>query len=132
MLSFAREKCVYCKLCEEVCSFRFTDHVHPEVAAIRIGREGKWGLPFARVCNLCQGLGEQKCVANCPVDALALTKENVVAWDDEKCNRCKVCVEVCPQQAVAFDEKGDRIILCDLCAGKPLCIQWCPENVISV
>jgi energy-converting hydrogenase A subunit P len=63
---------------------------------------------------------------------LTLTKENVVAWDDEKCNRCKVCVEVCPQQAVAFDEKGDRIILCDLCAGKPLCIQWCPENVISV
>jgi dissimilatory sulfite reductase (desulfoviridin) alpha/beta subunit len=38
--------------------------------------------------SLCQGLGEQKCVANCPVEALNLTKENIVVWDNEKCNRC--------------------------------------------
>jgi Fe-S-cluster-containing hydrogenase component 2 len=132
MLKVDREKCVYCKLCEEVCSFRFTDAVCPSVAAIRIGREGQWGLPFARVCNLCEGLGEQKCIAVCPVDALTLGKNNGVVWDDQKCNRCQDCVSACPQEAVAFDEKGDRIILCDLCGGQPLCIRWCPENVISL
>jgi Fe-S-cluster-containing hydrogenase component 2 len=132
MLSFAREKCVNCKLCEEVCSFRFTDQVHPSIAAIRIGREGKWGLPFARVCNLCEGLDEQKCVASCPEDALTLSGQNVIALDDDKCDRCQICVDACPKEAVAYDELADRIIICDLCGGKPLCIEWCPEDVISL
>lgn len=132
MLRFVRERCVHCKICEQVCSFRFTDRVHPSVAAIRIGREGKWGLPFARVCNLCEGLDEQKCVSSCPEDALKLSDNNVVVWDDDACNRCQICVEVCPEEAVAYDEEGDRIIICDLCGGKPLCVGWCPEEVISL
>ncbi len=131
MLKFAREKCVYCKLCEEVCSFRFTEQVRPSVAAIRLGREGKWGLPFARVCNLCEGLDGPRCVSDCPTEALGLTPSGVIAWDRDKCNRCMVCVDICPQQAVAYDEKKDLIVLCDLCNGNPLCIQWCPEDVLS-
>jgi carbon-monoxide dehydrogenase iron sulfur subunit len=132
MLDFAREKCVYCKLCEDICSFRFTNQVHPSVAAIRIDREGKWGLPFAKVCNLCEDLDEKKCVASCPEDALSVNEKNVIAWDDGKCNRCEICVDACPKKAVAYDEEGDRIIICDLCGGKPLCIDWCPEDVISL
>ena len=134
MLSFDRDKCVYCKLCEAVCSFRFTNNVHPSVAAIRVGRngDGRWGLPFAKVCNLCEGLDEQKCVAECPEDALSVGKDNIINVDDEKCTRCGVCVDACPQEAVALDEQGDRIIVCDLCGGKPLCIEWCPEGVISL
>ncbi|MBW2058040.1 MAG: 4Fe-4S binding protein [Deltaproteobacteria bacterium] len=132
MLSFNREKCVYCKLCENVCSFRFTQQVRPSVAAIRIGREGKWGLPSARICDLCKDLEEgPKCVAACPEDALGVSDGGVIAWDDEKCTRCEVCVDVCPNKAVAYDTDSDRIILCDLCGGKPLCIEWCPEQVIS-
>lgn len=134
MLNFDRDKCVNCKLCERVCSFRFTDHVHPSVAAIRIGREsnGRWTLPFARVCNLCEGLDEKKCVTSCPEDALSVGKENVIVVDAEKCTLCGDCVDVCPKEAVALDRLGKRIIICDLCGGKPLCIDWCPETVISL
>ena len=130
MLNFERVRCVDCGICEEVCSFRFTDAVRPSVSAIRIGREGKWGMPFAMVCNLC-GMEDPKCVAGCPDEALSVNDQEVVVWDDDKCTRCGVCVDVCPQQAVVFDEAGDRIIHCDMCGGEPLCIPWCPENVIS-
>ena len=131
MLSFAREKCVNCRICEEVCSFRFTNSVHPSVAAIRIGREeGKWGTPYAMVCNLCEGLDGYKCVDACPEGSLSLS-DGVIAWDAETCTRCEECLDPCPEKAVAFDPVSDRINICDLCGGKPLCIEWCPEDVIS-
>ena len=131
MLHFAKEKCVNCRLCEEVCSFRFTDAVHPGLAAIRIGREeGKWGTPYAMVCDLCQGLDEQKCVSDCPEEALSVA-DGVIAWDEEKCSGCELCVDSCPQQAVAFDGQTGHVHICDLCSGKPLCVEWCPEEAIT-
>ena len=132
MLSFAREKCVNCKLCEEVCSFRLTNSVYPSVAAIQIGRdEGKWGTPFAKVCDLCEGLEEAACVAICPDEALAL-KDGVIQFDVEKCTQCLLCVDACPRQGVAFDHRSERIHICDLCEGNPLCVEWCPEEVITL
>ena len=132
MLNFAKEKCVNCGICEEVCSFRFTNTVHPSVAAIRIRREeGKWGTPYALLCNLCEGMDEQKCISACPEEALSLSG-GIITWDEEKCTSCEDCVDACPQKAVAFDSQSDRIIICDLCGGKPLCIEWCPEEVISL
>jgi Fe-S-cluster-containing hydrogenase component 2 len=132
MLSFAKEKCVNCRLCEEVCSFRFTNSIHPSVAAIRIGREeGRWGTPYAMMCNLCEGLGEQKCITACPEESLKLSG-GVVIWDVKTCTKCEECVDVCPEKAVAFNYKSGSINICDLCGGKPLCIEWCPEGVISL
>jgi len=133
MLSFARESCVFCRICEEVCSFRLTEQVKPSAAAIRIDRdEGRWGLPRARVCNLCEGLGEQKCVASCPEEALSLGPNGVIVWDGEKCTRCDICLDECPQGAVAYDAEGDRLHICDLCGGEPECIKWCPEEAIAL
>jgi len=132
MLSFAREKCVDCKICENVCSFRLCNAINPTVAAIRIGRdEGRWGTPFAMVCDLCKGQDTQECIAVCPEDALKLSG-GVVVCDEDQCTLCQECVDVCPQNAVAFDNGPGRINICDLCGGKPLCIEWCPEGVISL
>lgn len=132
MLRFAREKCVDCKICEEVCSFRLCDSIKPSVAAIRIGRdEGKWGTPYAMVCDLCVGQDKQECVEACPEEALNLTGD-VILFDEDKCTMCEECVDVCPQNAVAFDDQLERINICDMCGGKPLCIEWCPEEAISL
>ncbi len=133
MLSFAKEKCVNCKICEEVCSFRFGDVINPKVAAIRIGREeGRWGTPYAMVCDLCTGLDTQECIAACPEEALILTN-GVIFWDEEKCTLCEDCVDACPQRGVAYDDsEPGRINICDLCGGEPLCIEWCPEEVITL
>ena len=132
MLNFDSEKCVNCLICEQVCSFKFTNSIHPSVAAIRIGREkGRWGTPFVMVCDLCKELGRPKCIEICPVEALSLSR-GVVVWDSEKCTRCEECVDACPQKAVAFDTITDHINICDLCGGKPLCVDWCPEKAISL
>ncbi len=132
MLSFAREKCVDCKICEEVCSFRLCDAIKPNVAAIQIGRdEGKWGTPFAKVCDLCKGLDGYECVDVCPEEALSFS-DGIIVFDKEKCTECEECVDACPQNAVAFDSETGHIHICDLCGGKPLCIEWCPEDAISL
>lgn len=132
MLKFAEEKCTNCRICEEVCSYRLVNAVRPSVAAIRIDRrEGRWGTPFAKVCNLCQGLDEPQCVASCPVEALSV-EGGVIVWDEDACTRCEECVDACPNGAVAFDSDADRVNICDLCQGEPLCAQWCPEGVISL
>ena len=132
MLNFANEKCVNCRLCEEVCSFRLTNSVYPDVAAIRIGREeGRWGTPYAMVCNLCDGLEEQKCITACPEEALSLGN-GIIVWDEEKCTQCELCVDACPQKGVAYDSRSERIYTCDLCGGEPLCIEWCPEEAITL
>jgi len=132
MLSFAKEKCVNCRICEEICSFRLCDAIKPSVAAIRIGREaGRWGTPYAMLCDLCQGLDQPECVAICPEEALTLSG-GVIHWDQDKCTLCEECVSACPQKAVAFDRQASRINICDLCGGSPLCIEWCPEGVITL
>ena len=132
MLNFVNEKCVNCRLCEEVCSFRLTNSVYPDVAAIRIGREeGRWGTPYAMVCNLCDGLEEQKCITACPEEALILGN-GIIVWDEEKCTLCELCVDACPQKGVAYDSRSERIYTCDLCGGEPLCIEWCPEEAITL
>lgn len=133
MLHFDREKCVDCRICQEVCSFRFTNAIHPSVAAIRIGRdEGKWGTPFAMVCDLCQDYDTHQCVEACPEEALTFSGD-VILWDEDLCTMCEDCVEACPQKAVGIDRDEGRINICDLCGGgTPLCIEWCPEEVITL
>jgi anaerobic carbon-monoxide dehydrogenase iron sulfur subunit len=133
MLNFIEEKCVNCKICEEICSFRLCEAIHPSVAAIRIGRaEGRWGTPFAKVCNLCAGLDQQECIAACPEEGALTLSGNTVVWDMDKCTLCEDCLDVCPQDAVTFDPQSSRINICDLCGGNPLCIEWCPEDAISL
>lgn len=132
MLKFAKEKCVDCKVCEEVCSFRLCDAIKPSVAAIRIGRDQlKWGTPFAMVCDLCGDSDTKECVEVCPDEALSFAN-GVIVFDEDKCTLCEDCIEACPQNAVTLDRERDHIYICDLCGGKPLCIEWCPEEAISL
>ena len=55
--------------------------------------------------ELCTGCGT--CLEECPVDAIALTENEVARINDEQCIRCGTCHEVCPQEAVRHD--GERI-----------------------
>ncbi len=36
------------------------------------------------------------CVEHCPVEALSVSDEGKVLWDDEKCILCDTCIKVCP------------------------------------
>lgn len=56
-------------------------------------------------------IGAEKCLDNCPNDALKLTEEGIVT-DFEVCNLCGKCAEVCPTKA--FEMLGSHIPISDL------------------
>ena len=61
-------------------------------------------MPWVRA-DMCTGCSV--CVAECPVDAIALTDEGCAQIDEAACIRCGRCHDVCPQEAVRHD--GERI-----------------------
>jgi NAD-dependent dihydropyrimidine dehydrogenase PreA subunit len=60
--------------------------------------------------------------------------ENVVTLklDTEKCNGCRMCLNVCPHEVFAFQNK--RAIIQDLnaCMECGACAKNCPEGAITV
>jgi len=59
-------------------------------------------MPWVRA-DMCTGCGV--CVADCPVDAIALTDEGAARIDEVACIRCGRCHDVCPQDAVRHDSE---------------------------
>jgi energy-converting hydrogenase A subunit P len=56
-------------------------------------------------------------------------KMNIITWNDEMCNSCRLCVDECPVGAISYDkEKGiqrnpEKCLSCSICA------QTCPFGV---
>jgi electron transport complex protein RnfB len=50
-------------------------------------------------CTCC--VNGKGCIAVCPVEAI--TRNDVVRVDDDKCIDCGVCVEVCPSKALSME-----------------------------
>ena len=137
MIAFDSDGCINCRICEDVCSYRFAGAFKPAVAAIRLERTGKFGKISAHVCNLCEDLDGQQCIAACPTEALFLEDlgaglGSVVKFDADLCITCMACVYDCPEEAVAHDEDNDHYNICDLCGGNPECVRWCPEHVLWI
>jgi Fe-S-cluster-containing hydrogenase component 2 len=53
-------------------------------------------------CNGCEGLERQECIHNCPYDAILLVDGKAVV-DKDKCDECKICIEVCPVKAIVLE-----------------------------
>ncbi len=47
--------------------------------------------------NHCDHCAE--CVEHCPSDALAVSKDGKVEWDESRCTQCDKCIEVCPSSS---------------------------------
>jgi len=131
MIEHDSRKCVFCHLCEWVCSMRAVGQIKPTASAIRVTRSVRFGPIGFRVCDLCDGREVQACIEACPTEALTLDG-GVVKYVQEECTACLACVEACPIGAVAWDAASEKVVICDLCGGKPLCIEWCPEDVLSL
>ena len=54
------------------------------------------------ICNGCAGLERQECIYNCPYDAIELVDGKAVV-DRDKCDECKICIEVCPVRAIVLE-----------------------------
>ena len=50
----------------------------------------------------------------------------------EKCNGCRMCVEVCPQAVLAVENGKARIVDRDACMECGACAMNCPPEALSV
>jgi Fe-S-cluster-containing dehydrogenase component len=92
-----------------------------------IGNE--YSIP--NICRHCEYI----CVANCPTEALRRTEDGIVLIDEDKCNKCLLCISVCPFDVPKVVE--ETIIKCDLCYNRllegkvPFCVEGCPVDAIE-
>jgi len=50
-------------------------------------------------------------------------------WVDERCNQCKLCVEICPSQNIVLQD--DKLVWQNHCEQCLACIQWCPKESLQ-
>ncbi|MGI6417692.1 MAG: mercury methylation ferredoxin HgcB [Thermoguttaceae bacterium] len=55
-----------------------------------------------------------------------------LALDGEKCNGCRMCVNVCPQGVFAFENRRAKIVERDACMECGACARNCLAGAISV
>lgn len=122
------EKCCGCKLCEVVCSFRWSKSFSPIESAITILEDRKSGLTIPVVCQNCV---RPICVDVCVSGALQ-KEEGVIKADENKCVGCKTCMTSCPFGAISFIPQRGVIRKCDLCENEPECMKLCPYNAIEL
>jgi len=134
-----KSKCTGCKICQIVCSTRFSDGgVNIKNAALRVKEINLIEDDFPVICLHCggkSGLTKAGCSTACPNDAFAKDENSGALYIiKEKCNGCGVCVEKCPFDVLAFSEELGMPLKCDLCSdreGGPLCVEYCPTGALT-
>ncbi len=123
------EKCISCRTCELACSFKHDKEFRPSAARVNVVQFEREGISVPLMCLQCDTAA---CEMVCPTGAL---KRNDVTGalelDDEKCIRCKMCIQACPFGNIAYDSAKNRILRCDLCGGDPQCAKFCPGGAIT-
>jgi len=123
------ERCIGCRICEQVCSALKVGGFNPLLSCIRTVRiEPAFNISMA--CRLCE---DPTCVKSCPRNALSKDeKTGIIKLDEAKCNGCKWCIETCEFGAIALNPVKKTIIVCDLCNGDPKCLSYCPTEALSL
>ncbi len=113
------EKCVACRLCEQVCPVDA-----PNVDELKIDED--------------RCIGCKACEHACPVNAITIERslsppefEREVEVDPEKCIGCGVCKEVCPVDAIEMKEDV-AVIDYGVCIRCGECARNCPTAAIGV
>ena len=65
-------------------------------------------------------------------NAVNRLKIRIVTWNEDKCEKCQLCVNECPIGAIEFSEKEDKIVRDkDKCCRCSICYQTCPFKAIK-
>ncbi len=68
----------------------------------------------------------------CPTGALSRAKgTTLVAFDNAKCIKCRMCTIACPFGNIAYDAATESIQKCDTCGGDPACVRACPSAALE-
>ena len=123
------KKCVSCRTCELVCSFKHNEEFNPRLSCVNVFHYEKAAISVPIMCLQCD---EAACAATCPTKALHRNAEGVIEHDASKCIVCKMCVNACPLGNIAYSPAKKKVFKCDLCGGDPWCAKHCPTGAISV
>lgn len=150
-ISVDKDKCIGCFACVVACKLEHNLPPHPvkppignpegpkPIRIIEVGPKVQNGEIVehyfqAVVCNHCV---DPPCIEECPNSAIYIGEDDITLVDKDKCDGCKVCLEVCPYEAPQFDS-DNKLVLCDLCiqrlgeGKKPICVTVCPAEAISI
>ena len=129
MLVISPNKCVGCRLCELVCSYKNFDEFNPIKSMIHvIGFEEMFSLPIT--CFHCE---EPYCQEICPANAITRDqKSGAVQIISTKCIGCKMCVLACPFGNIHFNSEKKIAQKCNLCDGNPECVNFCPTGALQM
>ncbi|MDR3063482.1 MAG: 4Fe-4S binding protein, partial [Methanobrevibacter sp.] len=59
-------------------------------------------------------------------------KINIILWDYDKCNQCKLCVDECPTGAIKVDSQSSTVKRnAEKCLRCSICYQTCPFGVVK-
>jgi Fe-S-cluster-containing hydrogenase component 2 len=132
-IEFDREKCIWCRSCELICSLSHEGLCSPDLSRIRISLNI---FELSVECYVCKHCKNPSCLKACPFGA--------IRWDDktksyiifeEKCTACGLCAEACPyninKNILFFNPKRKVYVKCDLCSGNPQCVQICPSKALK-
>lgn len=123
------KRCVYCRTCELMCSFKHTSEFNPRYSNVSVFQYEHAAITVPVMCMQCD---EAACAAICPTHALQRNAEGVVVHDASKCLVCKMCVSACPLGNVSYSPGMRSIHKCDMCGGEPQCAKFCPTGAIMV
>jgi energy-converting hydrogenase A subunit P len=57
-------------------------------------------------------------------------KINIITWNEDQCNKCKLCVNECPTGAISYNEEKDMVERDpEKCLRCTVCYQTCPFGV---
>ncbi len=119
------DRCIGCGTCMTVCSKTFFKRDDPARSAIQLlSVEGK---SFHLVA--CEQAACGKCVAECPTQAIFITKQGTVLINKNLCINCFACVAVCPIGAMRRHPEEVFPFKCIACG---TCTRECPVAALKI
>ncbi|MFX0168670.1 MAG: 4Fe-4S dicluster domain-containing protein [Candidatus Hodarchaeota archaeon] len=132
VLVFDNKKCSGCYYCMIVCSFHHFEEADLEKSYLRVYPDE--AEPIAFINAYCAHCEHPFCVAACPTDPKAITKDErgFVTIDNIRCIGCKSCNYACPISIPIFNKAMGISEKCNFCEGDPRCAKYCSTGALQV
>lgn len=125
MIKISPNLCTGCRICEVVCSMTHEGVIAPKRSRIRV--HSAW--PHQEKISVCIACEPKKCIEVCSEGALSWNQHLEI--NEEKCVNCLLCVEACPYEGIQTEVSKKFPFFCDTCTGEFQCIQWCPTKAVD-
>lgn len=125
MIKINHSLCTECQICMAICSWAHFGENTTKRSRIRV--DAVWPkVPSVNVCLACKS---HECISACPNDAL--TWEDWLRLDKDRCDSCGNCMQACPFNGIHMDPISNLPLACDTCEGQFQCVAWCPTQALK-